>query len=170
MTETSVSRLISEFLEAGLIEENEDSLVRGGGRPSASGKYENIELCPSSYIEYLERMEHFRGPYFVPVAMSWAVQEDASETAEDLSREYPDFTTSSKFFFSEHQGYIVWYFKKNDPGVYRFGEDTEREELLASSFEEFLNKMLNYAVCERRRSRDAKKRMHERNKRRSSGG
>ncbi|WP_141922209.1 hypothetical protein [Haloactinospora alba] len=102
---------------------------------------------PYSYIYFLKSRMEFSGPVDFPIDISYLACINSSETAHELTFEC-DFSVREKFFFSEHQGYIVWFFKE-DGAVYRFGEDTEREEKLYSSFEEFLEFMMLFALSAR---------------------
>lgn len=101
---------------------------------------------PGLYIEFMKEQRYFSGPFDFPVDTSYAMGLKSRETAEDLREHYPEFELSGKFFFSEHEGYIVWYFKPSDPGVYRFGEDTEEEIAVSDSFADFLCTQLRLSL------------------------
>ncbi|GAA2003271.1 hypothetical protein GCM10009799_33010 [Nocardiopsis rhodophaea] len=167
MSKTTAKRIIDQLLGHELIQEMENlSEIIFTSDFAEAARRDSECPPPGMYLDYLEEVSKFDGPSYFPVILSLGAHEDANETAQELSQDYPEFTTSDKFFFSEHQGYIVWYFKKTDPAVYRFGEDTEIEERIANSFEEFIEDMIEYAVRHRERMQRFHERVSERYRRR----
>ncbi|MDA2808545.1 SMI1/KNR4 family protein [Nocardiopsis suaedae] len=104
---------------------------------------------PRDYVDYLTWAGDTRAVLY-GMSLSPREADSARETAEELEGDAPALDLGDRFFIAEHQGYIVWYFKRGDPAVYRYMEGDPAESVVADSFADFLHVIIDRAVENRR--------------------
>lgn len=95
---------------------------------------------PDDYVSFLKKMGHRAGRLFQGKVLYFPAMMESPEVADYLAADpRQSLTLDNRFFFGDHQGYIVYFFQKDDPAVYSYqeGHPEDPAHRVADSFAEW---------------------------------
>ncbi|MCC3318094.1 SMI1/KNR4 family protein [Nocardia africana] len=96
---------------------------------------------PGEYHAFLEHMGKKAGTLFRGTDLFFPQMLDSRDAAVDISGE--GLSLDDRFFFGDHQGYKVYFFKLGSEAVYTYQEGDPEETKLADGFIAFLRQSWN---------------------------